>query len=777
MVSIEIFIKVYELLKPGKFIPRLTGVGNNMYYIRNMEGCYMKKRLPKILLSSVMIATMSMTSVTAAVSNSSSSSEATATVAIEEAGVSNSVNEKELEAVIKETKKKIKVPSTYTKFNFDLQTPSTKEKIWSLTWRDESNNRYIRVEVDQKYRINSYYLNGEKDYWGVEAAKYLKSELKDKADGAIKQMAPDLAKKVEYVDASYTGIYDNSYLYEYVRIENGIKLPENNIAVVVNAATGEIQSVNIHWLYDVKVPSSKKLITKEEATDIIKENLKMNLSYYRNYRYWDEADKQDKIFLAYTPDRNYIGVDALTGAVYLEKNVWVDGKNTAATEEAKADSASSAEGGLTKEEISKVEEYKNLLSQEAAAKKITGNSALEFDKNLVIVDASLERSYDDEKKVEYTWRFSFQDPRPVDYEKEGNHYRAYAYGRVDASTGKILNYYSSIKTDHINSDNVKLKYSKEDSQKILEKFLKAQMKDRFNHVELSTEGYDYIIGYRDHQPVYGGYSFNYVRMNEGVPYPYNNITGSVNGLTGKIFEVQSNWEDDVVFESTKGAITAEKALDHYLSKDGYELVYEIHQKNQKDQDSSYQDVEREIKLVYVPSISPSYISPFTGEQLDYKGDVYKETKPYAYKDVENNEANRNIWLLADMGIGFEGELFQANQEVTAEEVFQLLIKMGAYISEEQKLKNTLSVSKEEMAYYIIVGLGLEKAAQIPGIYRTGLEDENIIGKDYLGAVALAKGLGIMEGDQQNNFNPKQKVTRAEVMDYLFGVIEGRSQLR
>ena len=270
----------------------------------------------------------------------------------------------------------------------------------------------------------------------------------------------------------------------------------------------------------------------------------------------------------------------------------------------------------------------------------------------------------------YVWSMYFRDPRKIDYSREKDHYRGYASARVDAKTGKILSFYASLNNYYDEEASkwktVEIKYDKDKAKTILEKFLNAENSSRFKKTTFANETPDYLAYYVDNKPVYAGYNYQYNRVNEGVEYSNNSIYGSVEGITGKVYSYGYNWDDNIVFESTKGAMSPDKAMDHYLSKDGFGLKYEMNTVN-TEKNNSY-ETKKEIRLVYRPDINLSVISPFTGEQLDYYGEVYSGSKPYEYKDVPETEANKEILLLADMNIGLEGEYFYPDKDITINEI-------------------------------------------------------------------------------------------------------------
>lgn len=689
---------------------------------------------------------------------------------------------KALEAVILAVKSKITIPKEYSEFDYNFYNSGyNNQYVWSLTWRDTKDNSNIRVEADQSNRIISF-----RKYTYNQAGNLIpinrKKDMLTKAEDFLKKIVPSVATKLVYKASTFEGIYSSNYVYTFERVENGISLPDNSASVGINGATGEVAFAHINWLYNVSVPSSKTEITKEKAAELIKDNVSMKLVYRsNNYRIFDggSSNEKGKAYLVYEPSINYIAIDAKTGQVYDKKTEWVDLYNSVNESEKQMDTAASTTGSgsvtLTDEEIKKIEELKNLISKDDAINKVLNNKYLYIDKSLKLNYISLEKDYYGNND-DYVWNISFSDPREIDYSSEKDFYRAYASARVDAKTGKIRSFYASL-NDYYDYEagqwkTVEIKYKKDQAKSILEKFLNTENSSRFKKSTLANETPDYAAYYIDNNPVYAGYKYQYNRVNEGVEYPNNNIYGSVDGISGKIYSYGYYWEDNIVFESTKGVMSPDKAMDHYLSKDGFGLKYEINTVN-TEKNNTY-ETKKNIRLVYRPDINPSGISPFTGEQLDYNGEVYTDIKPYEYKDIPDTEANREILLLADMNIGFEGEYFYPDKDITINEITKLLEGVGYSYGREKELKGDKSISKEELAYLFITELGLEKVAKLSEIYKTGFNDEYSIDKKHLGAVALAKGLGIVEADGNNNFNPKSNITRGEAVHYILEFLQVRN---
>lgn len=701
-------------------------------------------------------------------------------------------NSAQMEKVLRLVKGIVTIPKEYSEFSYYYNDNSySKNQIWNFTWRNPKDGNRIRVNSDGNGNISYYEKSNYEREQGV--ASYLKKELEKTAASFIKSMNPTIANKISLFETNYTGIHEGNYEYQYVRMENGIQLPDNFVTVYVDSISGEVARYNVNWNYETKVPSSKAKLTKEEAYKTISQQVKMNLSYRMNYQWIGTGENtvlDKKAYLVYEPSQTYIAVNAVTGEVYNTKSEWNEKettKDSAAANEMATGSAMK-DGGLTQQELDKIADLQKLISKQKAIDIISNHKKLYIDKSLNSYDANLEQVADGQ----YVWYISLNDSRPYDVKKEKEYYRAYANATVDAKTGKILSFSASIKSNYDSSNQkwntVKVKYDAKAAQEILEKFIKESHSDQFKKTKLSSQTPDYIAFMKNEStPVYGGYRYNYNRFNEGIEFVYNSINGSVDGVTGKIYEFNVNWDDNIVFESPKKAISPEKAFEYYMKDDGFKMVYEINQvhtfdPNYKGTDKFFEgsdaySYKEEIRLVYSTNIYPYMISPFTGEKLDYSGDVYQVDSAFSYTDITDTDENRNILLFADMNIGFEGPHFLDKNIVTPAELESLLTKIGYYSnSDSPKIQGT-TISREELAYYLVNLLGLKEVAALKGIYLTGYLDQHNIQPLYHGSVAIAKGFGFITEDAGNLLNPTHHITRREIMDILVKFLDAANKLR
>ncbi|BCJ94583.1 peptidase M4 [Anaerocolumna cellulosilytica] len=687
----------------------------------------------------------------------------------------------ELEKIIKAVKGKISIPSDLTVFNYNYNSDSyTTGAMWDLSWSDEDSTKVIYVTSDQNGNIIAY---NNQDGLNVYAPKYLKTELKATADSYIKKVASDISGKLEYVSTISQGSYTGLYLYEYQRVENGIPMPDNTITVGINYNTGKVMRYNANWLYNAEIPNAETKITKSQAIEKIGKKVTMKLTYQNAYSTDANGKTKVKAYLVYVPDNSYVAVDAKTGEVYTTQNEWISVNTTAGEKSADTESSGSS-FGLSKEEITKLDEIKGLISKEKAIAAVTGNKSLLIDDNLKSISAKLYKQdgyYKHGENTKYIWSISLNDPREID-ENSKDTYRAFAYAEVDAKTGNLISYRSSVR-DYYNSntkewESVKVKYTIDQGQKLLEDFFKIQIPDIYKNTVFTSNDEAYVIGLKeDNKEIYGGYSYNYDRVNEGVNYSYNGITGSVDGVTGKIYAFSYNWSDNVTFESPKGAMTPASAFNTYIAKEGFQLAYEINSihkfSNKNTISTDDYSVTNEIRLVYRTDISPAQISPFTGKQLDYEGNEYvKSDSLYSYSDIGNSASAKNIKLLAELGIGFKGGEYKPAQPITAKELTDFFNEAGIYFNSSKYTlsKNASSIKRVDASKFTIQVLGFESVAKLKDIYNVNLKDQSQIKEADLGYVALAQGLGLITANSETEFRPGDNLTRGEAADLIITML-------
>lgn len=779
-------------------------------------------------------------------------------IAVEEFGsYGTSDNEQpttaELEAVIKAVKPKFDIPAEYSEFEWDYYGGSqSSDPYWTLRWSTPSDSKvygYASVMCDKVGNIKNFniYSDGQSER---AFPVYSKKELTDTAKAFIKKIAPEANFVFTTADDAY-GRYSRFYTYNFKRVENGIDYPENTASVRIDFVTGKITYCNIRYDYGIAVQSADTVITPEKAAEILGTEQKMVLSYTLMRDVDENGKVTNKAVLIYSPSKSYLSVDAVTGELYDERTTWQSNAaggqlNATMKDMVTEDAVESEEGGyrLTEEELAQLEVLKGLITKDQAIAKITENDKLYLDMNLTSISADLSRFYDyytdnGEKNENYVWNINFSNPN------RGEKYDySYAHAQVDAKTGKIINFSSSLRGSYYYEQNElpvpEKKLTQQESEKLFEEFVKSQIPEKLEKTRKQESYETNVIKYHTdlsgkdavRTPIYGAYGINYVRVNEGLDFTHNNIYGTVDAVTGKISSFGYSWMDNVIFESPADAMSAEEAFKVYCEKADFDKYYERYdvytlremktETNEekfrafilslKENYSNYEEIIKKYapgidtkkvrnailaadeyglvqlaaeyfgvkdydmeyfynsaaelydrsstaRLVYKTNISGVRISALRGERVNYSGKPVIEEYTGDFSDISGHWAEDYITVLADLGIVARAENFDPEAFVSAEEFSALLSNASYYSHTADKEDNDFT--RIDAVKLIIGALGYDKVAQLD-IYRTEFSDNPEIAASDVGYLAIAYGLGIINGDAgTKTFRPNERITKAE----------------
>ena len=194
-----------------------------------------------------------------------------------------------------------------------------------------------------------------------------------------------------------------------------------------------------------------------------------------------------------------------------------------------------------------------------------------------------------------------------------------------------------------------------------------------------------------------------------------------------------------------------------------------------------------MRVVYALS-SPynAHADAFTGNAVDSSGNALSEF--VGYDDMKGHWAENIINALAERNIYKNEKSFRPDEAVTQKELFKLLytaryqypendiesiyrdlIREGI-ISKDEKAPES-EVTKQQAVRYLLKMMGHGRIADIKGIYKCDFADMDDAGEEYYGYIAIAKGLGIVNGDENNNFYPGKSVTNAEAAAIIYNYLK------
>ena len=135
----------------------------------------------------------------------------------------------------------------------------------------------------------------------------------EKATAYVKEWAPSYAH--QYALPVEEGLYHNyndSYYFTFPRIVNGITVAGDQISVSVDTKTGDLLSLDVNAYDDIQWPAATDILTQQKATELLKDQLKLNLQYANH----PKVESEQHYSLVYQPVFNegpYAVIDAKTG--------------------------------------------------------------------------------------------------------------------------------------------------------------------------------------------------------------------------------------------------------------------------------------------------------------------------------------------------------------------------------------------------------------------------------------------------------------------------------
>lgn len=728
---------------------------------------------------------------------------------------SNEPTTKEMEAMIKKVRPLITIPEDYTVFSWDYVAASVyNTSYWQFSWSNDEKGE-IYVTCDNEGRITNFrrYDYNTKRNPALPAVSPL--ILEEKAREFISKTAPYTNDSQLVFEVQTVGnLYSNTYSYTFLRHENEIPVPSEQITLDINYVTGEVMGMRCSYTTDIDFKTPEIKISEEEAKKILSEHQNMVLSYRLKTEYDDDGNLTSrKAYLVYTPEVGYVSVDAETGEVYTERNTWTVATNAPTLNgasgnimfdsAAKEESAESERGyQLSEEEMAQLEVLASLITKDEAIKIVTSNKDLYIDPVATVVRANLRKHSGgvrpiiagEEKTENYVWDIEFSAPETL-----GNDYPYYYHGMsatVDAKTGELLNFHAQIPDYYYYKETKKevpeLKYTEEKASGIAREFIAKMQPEKSKLVGNNSVSGNTPILYIEAEngsrtPVYGARRFNFVRQNEGLDFTYNNFRIGVELVSGKITDYSYTWYDDVEFESPKDAMSPHDALmSLYFYNVGFGLLnYEINADytyNEylvKEKNGEFIDYDALFdKVLYTRAVYSAYdtgtniIRALDGIMIDYSGEEYsRPNDALAYNDIEAHWAEDTIRRFAWVGIGVDNIKFEPDIAITGEEFKNLCSSIGIYYyNPDAEDSDDAPLSRMDAVVYIIEALGYGKIARLEKVFITDFVDNSDFRDEHVGFAAIARGFGLIEGDGEN-FRPYDTITRAEAYTIAENMID------
>lgn len=135
----------------------------------------------------------------------------------------------------------------------------------------------------------------------------------EKAIAYVKEMVPSYAHLYALpVDEVIYEDYNDSYHFTFPRIVNGLTVEGDQISANIDAKTGDLLGMHVNAYEDIQWPAATDILTQQEATELLKNQLNLKLQYVNH----PKVENEQHYSLAYQPtfkDSSYAVIDAKTG--------------------------------------------------------------------------------------------------------------------------------------------------------------------------------------------------------------------------------------------------------------------------------------------------------------------------------------------------------------------------------------------------------------------------------------------------------------------------------
>lgn len=678
------------------------------------------------------------------------------------AGLDGQAQQKVLEQIVPEVREKLGVPEALNGFNSEYAINPDGD-IFYLRWYkgdDMYGNDAITATVNPAGEIINYYVR--RDYGGE--SKHFpalsKAEAEAKAQEYLLKAVPELVDQIGEAVITYQP-YDG-YQVMFTQMLNDIPVVGNTINLSIDADTGNLNGIYRSWSYSSfkNIEKQEKLISVEQAQKALQEKIGLKLHYRLNYDY--SGGNEPTVVLEYAWNNSASSyIDAKSGEIYVQPNYYdylSGGKGGGSVTMAMNQMAVEEDAArLTPQEIERIEALEGFLSSQEAEKIVRAMTQLDLDDTMKLTSASYSKGYSDKKDYIYL-QFDSSDEKV---------YR-YASATVDAKTGELQSFYSSSnKPQQFGAS--KIGDEKRDSlQKQAASFLTATAP------ELSKQtAWDESNTGNDNN----GVTFTYVRLVNDIPFEGNAFSISINPDSQKVSHFYRNWQDDLSFPAPENVISVDEAYQKLFALSAPELSYIPHMLLE-DAHAELGSYEYDARLIYsIGTAAWLSVDAFEGELLEY-GLVYQPNTEFAgYVDIEGHESAEQIAAVAEF-FGLKGdEEFRPDDQITQAELLRLLYSLAfygnysgnddamyrelimyGYLNESEKEPEQKLIAADG-AKYLVKVLGMERYAQMSGIYKNPL-NLNATDAAY---VALAAGVKAVD---LKNFDAKATLTRAGAMELI-----------
>ena len=699
----------------------------------------------------------------------------------------------------------------YTAFNYHVFPDSFGINVWHLSWNSANWESSIHMSLLSCGNILSYHRwnhgSFNNDINRISFAEISRAEAKTAAEEFLGRIMRAEFGDYRLVSNSIRFPSDR-YDLVYVRTANGFDFPEFSIFVSVDKMTGEILSFERRGSAapssDISFQDPSSTITTEEALASYLENIGIELVYLSHFDWRTRELIVHPVYRLKNTHNEFIS--AVSGEVITTDHHF--GIVPFPILRAEYGMAFDSDFGGIREirfseaELAEIERARDFITSARAIEIMIEAFNLELgDLSDFDIHTHLQQEYVNQEQ--FLWHISLS--RSTDTMHESYH------ASVDARNGNIISYSSwtnsfihyfhitapTVMTEEIQSriENVvrgipvspDLLYTYDEAKAIVLNQIREisphNIDDNFELVESHSI---------DSGEKWGHYNFHFVRKVNGIRFESNFISVGFDNTTGKITSYTLTWFENAEFPALNNIITPAAALNGIADFSGYNIYYIVGgMTHHVTEDFQVDAIKLDAVLVYRFD-NPVWVDPFTGNAIGWNFEELEitDTVEPNYQDLAGHWSEEIVNILTNNGIFvWGGDRFEPDRAITRGELIDYLsfytnnswafteVESSVFAgpfqhSRHDELLNTNLnelLTKQAAAKIICEIAGYGAIARHYQIFVYPFADDNF-DDEYRGYIAILSALGIISGDDDNNFNARENLTRAGAAQIVYNIV-------
>ena len=659
----------------------------------------------------------------------------------------------------------------YTEFEFHsfYSNFETREGlVWSFQWGD-GENRVIFATVNEDGTVMGFdrFIWGDTPRFGF--AQISRAQALAIGDEFIRNANPE--SYTFFINRSNVtvNINERDFHLTYTAEVNGHQFSAAQISIRVNKFTGEIMGFSNSFICPTRFnfSAADDIISESAAIAAHAEKIGLSLEYRTFFNFAERTVAVLPVYTFNAPGMSFIS--ASTGEVVqfvFDRGNQVEFARQEDDEFALGlvpDAPAARAAGLSPVEIAAVERVGNLLTgQQALANLLEVAGVEDLDVDEFTQSIRLTRDFFNEERYIYE---IFMSRRGFEELARGEVPIESLSGMVDASTGRVLSFWSSYDFRAM-AEFGEVQYTFAEAEEIAKNFLRAQAPTEFAGSRSETEEAPGIMPFLHSFGM--NYNFSYTRFENDIPVRNNGLNVTVSPFTGRVTAYSLNWFENVEFRSVSNVLSVAEALAAFVRQNGTELYY-----------ITIGDSNAE--LVYGIN-NMSFVDPFTGKAIDFMGEPWVDTAIVPlFDDVIGHWSEEIVLKLLENGIYPWNGPFEPDRNMTQQEFLDLLMLLRpqsfhhfshVVFSGVDALNIDIQpnriLTRQEAARIVVEFLGYGNIAEHYEWFVFPFNDN--VNDEFKGFITIAYMLGIVSGTGNGNFGANSNITRAQAAVMLHNLI-------